>query len=415
MCSVGISDRLKRFEHNPDIVEETSFGDFVTEALSKKIASIPVWYEYDYSKQFELILNFLDNKLNSEFEDLTLTDSEKRQIAEEFLKNNKGFGILDKLLADKSVEAVMVNSLGSVFINKGGQYIKTDLIMSSAQFAEIESRFKQTGALTRICQDNLVITILKPPVADNMLVIKKIKEVFDNLSDIADEGLITGEVRAYLADLLASKKNLIITGSDKDILDEFVQVLINSVNDSDRIAVIEDYMPFRALADNISVFSVASLKGLEWNYILESVKELKYDYTITALSDYEKFSSNYINTDEFAQGLITIIPAKSVSDVSSKLTDAAQRSLKCTEKQAKLKMSSLYDAIIQLEKLDDNKYCVSSVMEITSTKSSSLVMDEVVKYLDGLYVLDLPEHFYGGAEAPKDAKSSKTFRSRLKK
>ena len=158
---MGISDRLKNTYNLPSIVEEMPFSDFITEALTKKISSIPVWYDYDYSKQFELILNFLDNKLNSEFEDLTLTDSEKRQIAEEFLKNNKGFGILDKLLADKSVEAVMVNSLGSVFINKGGQYIKTDLIMSSAQFAEIESRFKQTGALTRICQDNLVITILK--------------------------------------------------------------------------------------------------------------------------------------------------------------------------------------------------------------------------------------------------------------
>ena len=45
MCSVGISDRLKRFEHKPDIVEETSFNDFVSEALSRKIASIPVWYE----------------------------------------------------------------------------------------------------------------------------------------------------------------------------------------------------------------------------------------------------------------------------------------------------------------------------------------------------------------------------------
>lgn len=415
MCSVGISDRLKSFEQKPDIVEETSFNDFVSEALSRKIASIPVWYEYDYSKQFELILNFLDNKLNSEFEDLSLTDTEKREIAEEFLKNNKGFGILDKLLADKEVETVMVNSIGSVFINKCGKYLKTELVMSSAQFAEIESRFKQTGALTRICQDNLVITILKPPVADNMLVIKKINEVFDNLSDIADEGLITGEVRSYLADLLASKKNLIITGSDKDILNEFVQVLINSVNDSDRIAVIEDYMPFRALADNISVFSVASLKGLEWQYMFESITELEFDYTITALADYEKFSSNYMSTDEFAHGLITVVPAKSISDVTSKFTDIAQRYLKCTEKQAKLKLSSLYDAVIQLDKLENNKYCVASVMEIHSTKSSSLVMDEVVKYLDGLYVLDLPERFCDGEEVRKVAKSSKTFRSRLKK
>lgn len=412
---MGISDRLKRFEHKPDIVEETSFSDFITEALSRKIASIPVWYEYDYSKQFELILNFLDNKLNSEFEDLSLTDAEKREIAEEFLKNNKGFGILDKLLSDKDVDAVMVNSLGSVFVNKGGKYVKTDLVMSSAQFTEVESRFKGGGALTRVCQDNLVITFLKAPVADNMIFIKKIREVFDNLSDIVDDGIITEEVKIYLSGLLNDKKNIIITSSEKDILNEFAQVLINSVKDSDRVAVIEDYMPFRALADNVSVFSVSSLKELEWKYILESVKELKYDYTVTALSDYEKFSSSYINAEEFSQGLITLVPAKNITEVSLKLNDVVQRSLKCTEKQAKLKLSSLYDVIIQLDKFENNKYCLSSVMEISSTKSSSLVMDEVVKYLDGLYVLDLPESFCDGEEVRNDGKSSKTFRSRLKK
>lgn len=412
---MGISDRLKRFEHKPDIVEETSFSDFITEALSRKIASIPVWYEYDYSKQFELILNFLDNKLNSEFEDLSLTDAEKREIAEEFLKNNKGFGILDKLLSDKDVDAVMVNSLGSVFVNKGGKYVKTDLVMSSAQFTEVESRFKGGGALTRVCQDNLVITFLKAPVADNIIFIKKIREVFDNLSDIVDDGIITEEVKIYLSGLLNDKKNIIITSSENDILNEFAQVLINSVKDSDRVAVIEDYMPFRALADNVSVFSVSSLKELEWKYILESVKELKYDYTVTALSDYEKFSSSYINAEEFSQGLITLVPAKNITEVSLKLNDVVQRSLKCTEKQAKLKLSSLYDVIIQLDKLENNKYCLSSVMEISSTKSSSLVMDEVVKYLDGLYVLDLPESFCDGEEVRNDGKSSKTFRSRLKK
>ena len=80
-----------------------------------------------------------------------------------------------------------------------------------------------------------------------------------------------------------------------------------------------------------------------------------------------------------------------------------------------MKLSSLYDVIIQLDKLENNKYCLSSVMEISSTKSSSLVMDEVVKYLDGLYVLDLPESFCDGEEVRNDGKSSKTFRSRLKK
>ena len=90
---MALKDRLKNvnISTTPKIVEETSFTEFIADALSQKVAAIPVWYDYDYSKQFELILNFLDNKLNSEFEDLSLSELEKKAIAEAFLKNNNAF------------------------------------------------------------------------------------------------------------------------------------------------------------------------------------------------------------------------------------------------------------------------------------------------------------------------------------
>ena len=76
---MGLSDRLKKFdnvnEYEPasdriETFEEDSdfdFGDFIMESLSKKAASVPVWFEYDYDKKLELVMSFLDNKLTSEF------------------------------------------------------------------------------------------------------------------------------------------------------------------------------------------------------------------------------------------------------------------------------------------------------------------------------------------------------------
>ena len=171
---MGISDRLKKFENTPDIVEETPFSEFITEALTRKISSIPVWYDYDYSKQFELILNFLDNKLNTEFEDLHLSESEKKEIAEEFLKNNKGFGVLDKLLSDNTVEAAAVYPSGAVYVRKDGSFIKTELILSRGQVRDILARFNSENPLAKSVEDNLVVTVIRPPVADNMIIIKKI-------------------------------------------------------------------------------------------------------------------------------------------------------------------------------------------------------------------------------------------------
>ena len=77
---MGLSDRLKKFENvneyepaseiteNFEEEADFDFGDFIMEALSKKAASVPVWFEYDYDKKLELVMSFLDNKLTSEFE-----------------------------------------------------------------------------------------------------------------------------------------------------------------------------------------------------------------------------------------------------------------------------------------------------------------------------------------------------------
>ncbi len=413
---MGISDRLKNIKSSPNIVEEMPFSDFITEALTKKISSIPVWYDYDYSKQFELILNFLDNKLNTEFEDLHLSESEKKEIAEEFLKNNRGFGILDKLLADEDIDAVIVNSSGSVLILQNGKYVKSDLVLSSLQSKEIISRFKPENPVSVICQDDLQITLISPPVSNNMIILKKIKAVTENLSDLTAQGDITFEIEDYFKNLLKSHKNILITGEDIDLLGEFAQVIINSVDYSSRVALIEDNMPIRTAFDNVSVFSVASLEQKEFVSLLNTVRNLKPDNLVTSFYDLQKLAFYYLNTDELAEGLVTIVPAKGINEVISKLTEISLKASKCTEKQAKLKLSSIYDNIVHITKCDDKNYCISSVMEVSSKKTSSLVTDEVIRYLDGVYVLDLGEAaVFDDDEASENELHSDTFLARLKR
>lgn len=413
---MGISDRLKNIKSSPNIVEEMPFSDFITEALTKKISSIPVWYDYDYSKQFELILNFLDNKLNTEFEDLHLSESEKKEIAEEFLKNNRGFGILDKLLADEDIDAVIVNSSGSVLILQNGKYVKSDLVLSSLQSKEIISRFKPENPVSVICQDDLQITLISPPVSNNMIILKKIKAVTENLSDLTAQGDITFEIEDYFKNLLKSHKNILITGEDIDLLGEFAQIIINSVDYSSRVALIEDNMPIRTAFDNVSVFSVASLEQKEFVSLLNTVRNLKPDNLVTSFYDLQKLAFYYLNTDELAEGLVTIVPAKGINEVISKLTEISLKASKCTEKQAKLKLSSIYDNIVHITKCDDKNYCISSVMEVSSKKTSSLVTDEVIRYLDGVYVLDLGEAaVFDDDEASENELHSDTFLARLKR
>ncbi len=413
---MALKDRLKNvnISTTPKIVEETSFTEFIADALSQKVAAIPVWYDYDYSKQFELILNFLDNKLNSEFEDLSLSELEKKAIAEAFLKNNKGFGILDRILANDKVLSVTVNPLGSVYIETLNGYEKTDIVLTNKQFSDISKRFSQSSAVVKTRQDNLLVTIIKPPVADNVLIIKKINDVLDDLSDLTECGILTSELEAFIRYLINSKKNIILSGKDSDCINYFIQVLLNSISPLNRVSVIEDNYLYNTNLDNVSVFSADTLNNCEYESLLKTIFSISPDYIIAQIEDYNKFLSYYMHTDNLNNGLITQLRALSISDASNKLVNMATIAMKSTEKLAKLKLSQSYDYIIYVDRQHDNSYILSSIMEVTSSKTSSLVLNEVVKFVEGMYVLDLPEDIQNINLLNNLENDCSSFRSRLK-
>ena len=62
-------------DDNANIIspEIASLCSELTKALSQKIASIPIWFDYSKDEQQELIKNFLNSKLNEQFSEIKLT------------------------------------------------------------------------------------------------------------------------------------------------------------------------------------------------------------------------------------------------------------------------------------------------------------------------------------------------------
>lgn len=424
---MGISDRLKKFdnvnEYEPasdrvETFEENSdfdFGDFIMEALSQKAASVPVWFEYDYDKKLELVKNFLDSRITSEFEGLVLSDEDKKTIAKEFLKTNYGFGILDRLLAKENVFAVSVNTSGAVYARYHDGYKKTSYSITKEQLEALIKTFKAETSVINCRRNDFQVTILRHPVCSDTLIIRKIKKIADNLDNLTKKLIITSELEYFLKTVLAERKNILISSIKDDDLSEFLQVLLNSVADASRSAMLEDNGIFPEGNEKVSLFSVQQIEDFDYEYLISTIEDLDFDYSASQISDLKKFFLYYIKQDNSKMGLLTGIRAQNAADAASKITTLTTSSLKCTEKQAKTKLSKIYDFAIHIEKFEDT-YRIASIMEITSTKSSSLVMNELARFVDGEYFLDLPEAYQ---QAPvisemEDAPLSGSFHARLK-
>ena len=417
-----LSARLRKIDkdskHNVEIVEEVPFSEYIMEALSKKVSAIPVWNEYDYVKQFELVLSFLENKLDTEFVDVRLTEAERKVLAENFLKTNNGFGLLDRFLAKPDVSAVMVNSFGSIYVQECDEFKKTASVLSESQFFEITAKYRSDSPIVRVRQGKLFITIMKPPVSDNMIIIKKIKDINEDLSDLPAIGQITAGIASFFRFLLTQRKNIVISGLSNASICEFVLILQNSLSDNARIAIIEDSGFYRPALDNVSSFSVSSLDELDYEFLLDSVNSLSSDYVIADISDNRKFISYYSQLSTTDKGIITAVKAENVDEASAKFINASMISSKCTEKQAKTRFAGIYDYVIHVENVKGIGFRVDSVMEVTSSKTTALVMNEIVKFVDGVFVLDLPEEFvareheYQVSSVP--VRPARSFRARLK-
>ncbi len=405
---MGFSDRLKKFEVSENIEnivqnsdcdevflqEPPNLHDFLLDALSAKAASVPVWYEYSNEQKEELILNFLDNKICAEFEGFTISDEEKRQIAEAFLKSDFGFGALDRILAKAETSALSVTSSGQVYVQTEKGTKKSDLILDKIQFEDIISRFEADGPVSKFRLNDFQITILKPPVSEITLIIRKVKNIKYDLPALSAKNIIAPELCEFLKHLLSEKKNIIISSFEQKYVFEFLQILLNSIDENSHCCFIEDCETIANRYENVSVFSLRRCGESDCEEILSVIEDMNFDYTAALIKDYKKFAGYYMTNDNTKSGLLTGIRALNTSDAVSKLTSVAANALKSSEKLAKLKLSSTYDYLIHLDKYEDSGFRIASIMEITSTKSSSLVTNEVAKFVDGLYVLDLPEDFY---------------------
>lgn len=412
---MALKDRLRQLDvkiESPKTAQ-TDFGEKLVKLLSEKIASIPVWYDYDKETQFGLVKNFLDNKLGADFKGMQLSEEEKIQFVRDFLNSVHGFGPLDSIISKEVVSAVIVNASGTVFVECSGVVRTVNMKLSEKQLNDIKKRFVTNSAITNIRVDNLLVTIISQPVSENTLIIRKIKNTRENLSDLCEKHIVTKEIEEFLSYILRARKNIIISGNINVGKSEFLQILMNSLEE-DRCAVLfEDFSQSAANDDAIMKFSTSSLNFNEFENLLASLVKLSPDYLISDINNANHFSAFYETLTPEMTGIITTVRGISEGAATSKFLNAMMTSQKCTEKQAKLRLSSQFDYIIHLDKFIDGSTRIASIMEITSTKSSALVQNEILKLEEDRYILDLPEIPANINQEKKDTLSV-SFRSRLK-
>lgn len=358
--------------------------DELAGSLSEKVASIPVWFEYSETEQRKLISDFLTNKLETTYSDISFSNDEKEDIISLFMNSILGFGTLDYYISKDEIKSILASSDGTIFIDNGTSVNKEETTISTDQFERIYSGLKgqanmSDSSIGKIRLNKLSITLFAPPLCEKKILFEKLitdKVDFDYL--INDES-INNEIYEFIKKLIDERKNILIAAPSSGGKTALLSAIAEEVSLHSRCAVFENYPIINSkTADN---YILNSLNENAINDLLNVTSRLKYDY---ALNDTGIINS--ISDAAFEKGFYAGIDAETLTQAVTKLAAYRIYNEKCTEKQAKAFIASKFDYIFILEKNEKSLFKISSIAELSLNKTGSLVLTEILKYSDNSYM-----------------------------
>ncbi|MBR6098111.1 Flp pilus assembly complex ATPase component TadA [bacterium] len=392
---MSLSERLKNFdmysqedeENSPISPEITALCSELTKSLSKKIATIPIWFEYSKEEQQKLIRDFLNVKLNEQFSEIKLTAAEKERISSTFFNSVYGFGSLDFLISRENVSKIFVNSPMNIYVEADGHIEKADVVIDKNQFNSLINRLTEisgkSSSVITFRFNNLLVTILREPVCATTLILKKVSDINYDFGYFERRDVLNTDISAFLRAILNSKKRILISSPAQCGKTSVLNSFINEAVQDSRMVLFEEGALINSTRSSLSRFDVEGLKEKERHDLITAALYYKPDYIFSDINDID-FNIEIAELSVNSHGFISTVRADSFVEAFSFYTSVWMSRLKCTEKLAKVRFAKDIDYIIQLRKEEDY-FRIASIVAVSANKAGTPVLNELLTYKSGEY------------------------------
>ena len=331
-----------------------------------------------------------------------LNSREQRELATELVDDITGLGPLEPLLADDSINDIMVNGPQKIFVERRGK-----VFMSNA-------RFRDAAHLINVCQriaagigrridesspmvdarlkDGSRVNIVFPPLAlDGPYVsIRKFGKKVMDFAQLVGFGALTPQVAQILELASRARLNIIIsggTGSDKTTL---MNALSRLIDVGERVVTVEDAAELQLQQPHVVRLETrpSSLEGrgeVNQRDLVRNALRMRPDRIIIGeVRGGEAFDMlQAMNTGH--DGSMSTIHANTTRDALSRIENMVQMGSMGLPSQAiRSQIVSSVDLIIQIERHRDGGRRITQVTEVCGIEGDMILMNDIFKFeLDG--------------------------------
>jgi pilus assembly protein CpaF len=192
-----------------------------------------------------------------EREAAVLDEPDRRELCERVLRLATGLGPLEPLLADPSVDEVMVNGPESVWVERGGRVARADVAFASeAELLHAIERIlaplgRRVDEASPLCDarlpDGSRVNVVIPPLALSgpCLTIRRFRRQGFSLEELVSNGTLPRELSSFLARCVRARASILVSGGTGSGKTTTLGALSGALPEGERIVTIEDAAELR--------------------------------------------------------------------------------------------------------------------------------------------------------------------------
>ncbi len=331
-------------------------------------------------------------------EKIPLPSPEKERLGREIRHELMGYGPLEPLLLDASVNDILVNTYNRVFVERRGKLEPSAIrFTNNAHLLKIIEKIA-SGVGRRIDEscpmvdarlpDGSRVNAIIPPLALDgpALSIRKFSRDPIRMEDLINFGSITADMAEVLQGMVKARLNILISGGTGTGKTTFLNVLSSCIPNDERIITIEDSAELQMQQDHVVRLETRppNLEGqgeVTQRDLVRNALRMRPDRIILGevRSGEALDMLQAMNTGH--DGSLATIHANSPRDALTRLeTMVSMAGLNILDRAIRHQIASAINVVIQLARLSDGSRKMMNLFEIIGMEGEMITMQEIFAY-----------------------------------
>ncbi len=331
--------------------------------------------------------------------DIPLSPAERERIAEEISEDILGYGPLQRLLEDRDITEVMVNSTNPIFVERNGKITRTNARFSTEEHlrqvierivTSVGRRVDESSPMVdaRLPDGSRVNAIIPPLAVDGpALTIRKFAADPYRVEHLIEFKTLTPAMASLLDSCVKGKLNILISGGTGSGKTTLLNVLSSFVPGDERIVTIEDAVELQLLQSHVVRLESRppNVEGKGHVTIRDLVRNslrMRPDRIIVgevrgaeALDMLQAMNTGH-------EGSMSTLHANSPRDALSRLeTMILMAGLDIPVGAVREYISSALSVIVQLSRLSDGTRRITQITEVVGMEGDVITMQDVFRFV----------------------------------